>query len=200
MGVSNFLAPAACVQRSGALFPHDEHERKSRACDTLRMPKKQARDQAPPATAPPESPAWGRGKSGQWPPGRSGNPAGRPSGSRNRVSEIAATMIAGDVEAVMLRLLTMAKTGDRVALRLVVDRVLPRAAANRHVSAELPRLRCATDIAEAMAQIIGLVASGDMSLEEARQFAALLELQRAAIESSDLQVRLEALEGQGERE
>jgi len=109
-------------------------------------------------------------------------------------------MIAGDVEAVMLRLLTMAKTGDRVALRLVVDRVLPRAAANRHVSAELPRLRCATDIAEAMAQIIGLVASGDMSLEEARQFAALLELQRAAIESSDLQVRLEALEGQGERE
>lgn len=110
------------------------------------------------------------------------------------MTEIAAALLANDVTAVMTKCLLMAKAGDRVALRLVVERLLPRASLERRVEADLPRVRKATDIAQAMGEIVARVADGSMSLEEARQFAALLEVQRKAIETSDLQVRLEALE------
>ena len=96
--------------------------------------------------------------------------------------------------------LAMAKKGDRVALRLVVERLLPRASLERRVEAVLPKVRKATDIAAAMGEIVARVADGSMSLEEAKAFGALLEVQRKAIETSELQVRIEALEAAKDQE
>ena len=81
-------------------------------------------DQARP---PRETPAGKPG--GRFARGVSGNPHGRPLGSRNKTTEIAAALVAGDVEAVMRKALALAKDGDRVCLRLIVERLLPRASA-----------------------------------------------------------------------
>lgn len=83
-----------------------------------------------------------------------------------------------------------------MALRLVVERLLPRA--GREVRDELRSLARAGDLAAGLAEVIRLAAVGEISLEEAREFGRLLELERRAIETQELAVRLEALERLGE--
>ena len=55
-------------------------------------------------------------------------------------------------------------------------------------------------MAGAVAQVIELASTGDLTMEEARAFLALLEAQRRTIETADLAVRLELLEDQRREE
>lgn len=150
--------------------------------------KNRGRKQAQPAAA--------KGGSNKFAKGQSGNPAGRPKGARNRVTQLAEQMIGEDLEAIISKMVKLAKNGDRVAMRLVVDRVLPRA--RQRTEIDVPGIGAsmhkASDIVNALGLVISSVSSGKMSLEEAKQFASILEVQRAAIETQDLQVRIEALE------
>ncbi len=94
--------------------------------------------------------------------------------------------------SVVAKAVEMAKSGDRLMLRLVIDKLLPRA--GREVTADVPELARAGDIVAGLGAVITAASQGKMSLEEARGFAAMLELERRAIETHDLQVRIEALE------
>lgn len=134
-------------------------------------------------------------------PGQSGNPAGRKAGSKNKMTVLCENLLGGDAEAIMKTLIAQALAGEGVALRLAVERMLPvRAARDRSISGlELPRLAKAEDIVLAMASVLEHVAAGNMTLSEAGEFARLLEGQRKNIETSDLVIRLEAIErSQGE--
>lgn len=94
---------------------------------------------------------------------------------------------------VMERCIEMAKDGDQVALRLVIERVLPKV--GRVVEDELPEVaKRAGDLATGLQNVIRLAAEGRISLEEAKDFARLIELQRRAVETEELSVRLESLE------
>ena len=94
----------------------------------------------------------------------------------------------------------MAKQGDRFALRLVLDRVVPLRRDRRVDLAELRGVSTAADLVVASGQVIALTASGDLTLEEARAFMSLLSQQRAAIDAADLHARVEALEAELEQE
>jgi hypothetical protein len=134
-------------------------------------------------------------RGGRFRKGQSGNPAGRPRGSRNRVTQLCADLLGGDAEAIMGKLIKLAKSGKPYALRLAVERLIPaRGARDRAVAFELPGVAVAADLATAAAAVIGHAASGDITLSEAREFMALLEAQRKVMETTDLVVRLEALE------
>src|SRR4051812_25471928 len=63
---------------------------------------------------------------GRFAPGQSGNPAGRPKGARNRATIWAETLEAGEDRTLLRRLLDDAHGGDKVALRFVLARLLPR--------------------------------------------------------------------------
>jgi uncharacterized protein DUF5681 len=134
-----------------------------------------------------------RDGSGKFQPGESGNPAGRPRGSRNKVTTAYLELLDADGDAVLKKAVELAKSGDRVALRLCLDRLLPLRR-DRVVEFSLPAIEKATDIATAMAAVIEAAAAGTISMEEARQFSLLLESQRRAIETSDLAVRIQFLE------
>jgi hypothetical protein len=129
-------------------------------------------------------------------PGVSGNPRGRPKGARNKATLLAEQMVGDELEAIVRKWIAMAKRGDKVALRLVVERLIPRA--GRRVEFDAPRVAKAADLVEASGAVIQAAGSGEMTIEEARGFMSLLEAQRRAIETADLAVRIETLEREGD--
>ena len=60
-----------------------------------------------------------------WQIGQSGNPAGRPPGSRNPATLAAEVLLEGEAEALTRRAIERAMEGDVTALRLCLERVLP---------------------------------------------------------------------------
>ena len=126
-------------------------------------------------------------------PGQSGNPRGRPPGARNRATLLLRNLLDGDGEAVVKRAIADAKRGKPIALRLCIERLIPPARSSV-ATIELPAVAKAADVAEAAREVIAAAARGELTLAEAREWMALLERQRVAIETQDLAVRLELLE------
>ncbi len=81
--------------------------------------------------------------------GRSGNPLGRRVGCRNKTTIAAASLLAGEAEALTRRAVELALVGDPTALRLCIERILPRCR-ERTVKFVLPPIESAADIAPAM--------------------------------------------------
>lgn len=158
-----------------------------------KRPDLKAKGRAPETERP--DPAGGlqaRSESGRFPAGVSGNPAGRPRGAVNQSTAFAQNLLDGDTEAIVKKCVALAKEGDPVALRLCLERIMPRR--ERSLSIEMRRIEKAHDLVEAVGDVIAATAAGELTLPEAREFLALLESQRKALETADLAVRIEALE------
>ena len=128
-----------------------------------------------------------------WPKGVSGNPKGPGTGSRNRASLLLDRMAEGEAEAVLASVLGAAKHGDMTAAKLLLDRIWP-ARKGRPVQFDLPEMRTPADLATALGVVGQSVAAGDISPEEGAAVAAILEAQRRAIETAQLEARIAALE------
>ena len=57
--------------------------------------------------------------------GTSGNPSGRPRGSRNATTLALEVLLDGQAQALTQKAIDLALTGDIPALRLCLDRILP---------------------------------------------------------------------------
>ena len=125
-------------------------------------------------------------------PGQSGNPKGRPRGSRNRATLLAQELLGDEGETIMRKAIELAKKGDKLALKLCLERIVPRP--GRTVEIDLPAVKKADDLVAACAAVIDSAAAGQLTLQEAREFMELLDAQRKAIETQDLVVRIELLE------
>ncbi len=125
--------------------------------------------------------------------GRSGNPQGKPKGARHRASILAEQIMAGDAEEIVKVVVAMAKAGDATAAKIVLDRICP-ARRDHAVEFDLPPIAKAADAAHAMGEILGAVAEGRMTPSEAAQVGQLVEIYTRALETSELEARIEALE------
>ncbi len=125
--------------------------------------------------------------------GKSGNPSGRPKGSKNQATLLAIAAMEGEIGEIVRRIIEAAKMGDMAAARLVIDKLIP-AAKDRPISINLPRIIDVAACTDAQAKIMTAVASGDLLANEGETLAGLVEHQRRAIESSEIMKRLEALE------
>jgi hypothetical protein len=67
----------------------------------------------------------GRARGRPYEKGRSGNPAGRQIGSRNKATLAAAAFLAGESEALTRRAVELALADDPTAMRLCLERILP---------------------------------------------------------------------------
>jgi hypothetical protein len=93
----------------------------------------------------------------RWRKGQSGNPKGRPLGSRHRATLIAETLLDGQSEELIQKTIELALHGDSTALRLCIERIIaPRR--DRPVNFKLPVLNSATDAVTAMGDIADGVA------------------------------------------
>jgi hypothetical protein len=130
-----------------------------------------------------------------WKRGQSGNPMGRPLGSRNKATVAAETLLDGEAEQLSRRAIDLAMAGDTTALRLCLERILPPRK-DRPIHVDIPPIETSADALKALANLVGAVAVGQLTPTEAQAVASLLETHRRTFEVEELEHRIEALEAQ----
>ena len=125
--------------------------------------------------------------------GRSGNPAGRRPGARNKATLAAAKLLAGEAEGLTRRAVEAAYAGDPMALRLCVERLLP-VCRERAVKFKLLPTESPADIAAAMKEVTAALAAGVITPGEAGRIAGVVDTFVRAIETSEFERRLQGLE------
>src|SRR5436190_43596 len=134
-----------------------------------------------------------RQRGGRFQKGVSGNPNGRPNGSRNRATLALEALLDGEAERITRKVIEMALAGDIVALRLCLERLVP-VRHERPISVPIPELNAATGAAAKFEVLIGAVADGRLLPSEGEKLANLLAAQSKAKELDELEQRVVALE------
>lgn len=135
----------------------------------------------------------GNQKPWQFKKGQSGNPNGKPKGARHAATLAAEALLDGEAEALTRKAIEKALEGDGVALRLCLERIIP-ARRDRPVSFAMPTIENAADAARAFSAILQAVADGSISPSDAQAVTGLLEGYIKALEASEFEARLSALE------
>ena len=128
-------------------------------------------------------PTPGRGRDGRFPPKSSGNPAGRPKGSRNKTTLAAQALLDGEAEALTRKAIELAMSGDPVALRLCLERILPRRE-DRLVELSLAKPETTAEVASGLATVIHAVGAGMLTPSEGEKIARILETQGRLLEKA----------------
>ena len=126
-------------------------------------------------------------------PGQSGNPQGRPKGSRNKTTLAAEALLEGDADAIMRKLVEKAKEGDPTALRLCLDRMLPPRR-DRPITFDFEEIKCPADAVKASASVLAACADGTVSPDEATKVMNLIASHANMLELTEVEARLAALE------
>lgn len=130
--------------------------------------------------------------------GQSGNPKGKPKGTRNRATLAVEALLDGQAEDLTQIAIDKALAGDMTALRLCLDRICPPRK-DRPVSVELPKIEEAADSVSALSAILAAVVAGDITPGEGQTLATLIETHRRTLETADIECRLSALEKERRR-
>ena len=134
-----------------------------------------------------------RNTNGTFSPGSSGNLNGRPSGHKNRATIMAQNLLDGECRALVRKAIDLALGGDLVAIKLCLERILPRRH-ERALSFAMPDINTPQDAGVALAAIVKAVGAGELTPSEARTLAALVETALRTIETTEHETRITALE------
>jgi hypothetical protein len=115
-----------------------------------------------------------RTATGRFPPGHSGNPAGRPRGARNKSTLALEDALSARAEELVDALVRSVSEGKGAALRICFDRAAPLRK-GRPVPFALPPLACRDDVVAAAARIVMAMAEGELTPQEAQDFLKVLE-------------------------
>ena len=110
----------------------------------------------------------------------------------------AEALLDGEGETITRKAVELAKSGDTVALRLCLDRLAP-VRKDRPVTFALPKIEAMADLPKASGALLDAVASGELTPSEAAELGKLVEAHVKAIELTNVQARLDALERMGPR-
>jgi len=126
-----------------------------------------------------------------FPPGESGNRAGRPKGSRNRSTLILQELIAGDLEAIVGKAKQVALDGNPAMLQTFLKPLLRR---EPPINFELPDLHSPADAVKVMRNLLQNVSQGEITLAEAERVSRVVEVYLNALEVDDFERRLGLVE------
>lgn len=122
-----------------------------------------------------------------------GNP-GKPRGSRHKVTQAVEALLEGQAETLTEKAVAMALEGDSTAMRLCLERIAP-ARKDAPVEFDLPEITTAQNAADAAAAVLRAVSDGMVSPLEGATLMALVDSFRRALEASEFERRIAALEG-----
>src|SRR5437879_5790933 len=94
--------------------------------------------------------------------GEIGDPAGLPFGTRKQTPLMLEKMLEARVSRLIEKAIERAFSGDRTALRLCMDRLMPRGR-DRPLEFPLPRIGCGKDALQAAADIVQAVGSAELT-------------------------------------
>ena len=120
----------------------------------------------------------------QFKPGKSGNPAGRPKGIKDRRVALREKLLP-HADQLIEMVTTFAKSGDMAAMRIVMDRIIPPLK-EEPIHVTIPKIESAADCTQAQAAVVNAVATGDMLPSEGQAMSSLIEAQRRAFETTEL--------------
>jgi Family of unknown function (DUF5681) len=135
----------------------------------------------------------GRIQDGRFQVGVSGNPAGRPKGARNRSTRLAEALLDDDAVGLVRQAIDLAKAGNMAAIRLCVERLIPRRV-ERAIEFEMQPIAEPKDAIVAISRIMEGVGSGELTASEAGSLVSVVQAALKAIEVLNLDDRLAALE------
>lgn len=112
-------------------------------------------------------------------PGQSGNPNGRPKGIIDKRAELRG-LLEPHAKEIIEKLIECAKAGEPVALRLCVERLIPRVKSDTGIIFELPEgdIDAGDNMLKIAHRVTESVACGSLTVEEAEQFTEFLKHQR----------------------
>jgi Family of unknown function (DUF5681) len=125
--------------------------------------------------------------------GRSGNPNGRPKGSRNAATLAVEVLLDGQAQALTQKAIDLALAGDPVALRLCLERIYP-ARKDRPVTFPLPPITSARDAADIMAAVAAAVATGQITPGKAAELGKVIDSYVRAYQTAELDERVARVE------
>jgi hypothetical protein len=140
----------------------------------------------------PSNPDEGKNGTGQWKKGASGNPAGRPRGSRNKATLLMEQLIEDQGPELIQKLIDLAKNGDIRAMQLCVDRLIPRHK-DRPIDFEMQPLLGYADFDVAFNKIFQAIASGQITPSEGEKLARIIQYM-FEIEVMNFEERVQRLE------
>ncbi len=124
--------------------------------------------------------------------GKSGNPAGKTKGTRNKATIAAQALLEGEAEALTRKVVELALAGDTVALRLCLDRLMPS------LKATAPMIALPDPLPESLTDtamvFLRAAASGQIPPDTATSLIGALGAIVRVEEVETLKARLEALE------
>jgi Family of unknown function (DUF5681) len=129
----------------------------------------------------------------QFKPGQSGNPAGKPKGTRNATTLALEALLDGQASALTQKAIELALTGDMAALRLCLDRILPPRK-DSPVAFDLPQMKTLNDAVPAMGALVKAVGRGDLTPTEAAELTKMVQAFAKIIETAELEERVRKLE------
>jgi hypothetical protein len=125
---------------------------------------------------------------------------GRRVGSVGKATRLAQALLDDEGEALVRKAVELAKAGDTVCLKLLIERILPLAKPSRFVLIDLPAITTPGDLMRAASMIVERVAAGELDLDSVRPLVDLVEAAAQAAHAHDLDQRISALERYAERE
>ncbi len=121
--------------------------------------------------------------------GQSGNPTGRPKGSKDKRTELR-ELLNPHAPALVNKLIELALSGDSSALKCCMDKLIPSIRARD----EAVSIRLNGDLTEKGNQLLNALASGKVTPSEGSQIMTMLAGQSRLTIADDLERRIESLE------
>jgi hypothetical protein len=125
--------------------------------------------------------------------GTSGNPSGRPPGSRNHATLLMEALLEGEAHELTRKAIDLAKAGDTHALRLCLDRLMPPGK-DRLVHFDLPPIRDLDDVPLVMVSIMAAISEGKITPQEGEVISRILAEHAKVMTTQDVERRLQKLE------
>ena len=107
-------------------------------------------------------------------PGQSGNPAGRPPGSRNRKTLACEALFEAEAEEAVRNVIDRAKDGQPAAMRLCMERAVPTGR-NRPLAIALPPIKRPEDAEAALEVVTAELGAGNLTIQEASSLISLID-------------------------